>query len=81
MATIHLPLDVCLQLKGELDFLAPDELQPGLSFLQTQIHSTLSTHLGKKCTPSTSMDLDSDNNHKKKVSQLGKQSNDKSLSR
>ena len=43
MATLSLPLDVCLQLQVELAVLSPNQHQPGLSFLQAQINSVLTT--------------------------------------
>ena len=43
MATLSLPLDVCLQLQVELAVLSPNQHQPGRSFLQAQINSVLTT--------------------------------------
>jgi len=43
MANISLPLDVCHQLQTELEALSPNQDQPGLLFLQTQINAALSS--------------------------------------
>jgi len=68
MATLSLPLDVCLQLQAELAVLSPNRHQPGLFFLQAQINSvltTLSAAANKRSRPASL-----DNTPKKKAPKL-----------
>jgi hypothetical protein len=68
MANLSIPLDVCLQLQAELAALSPNEHQPGLFFLQTQINTvltTLSAAANKRSRPASL-----DNTPKKKAPKL-----------